>query len=155
VIVPLIMLAILYFAQRVSGAPGIHPDKRLSARAGFWAGLLIAVIFVMVSLSSITGPDLRVGETLPDFRFLPLVLGIFVGFALLFGAWIALPTRFLGVITMALSSTSSIALFAYLFIQYMHSWMLFWSLGAALGFLLFMIFFPQAIRQIFMPGMIH
>src|SRR5437762_7866859 len=103
VIVPLIMLAILYFSNRVARAEGIHPDKRLSARAGFWAGLLIAVIFVMVSLGSITGPDLRVGESLPDFSILPLMLGIFVGFALMFGAWIALPTRFLGVITMALS----------------------------------------------------
>src|SRR5688572_19352806 len=113
VIVPLIMLAILIFAHRISTAMGIHTDKRLSARAGFWAGLLIAVIFVMTMLAAITGPDLRVGETLPQFGFFPLMLGFLVGFAMLFGVWIALPTRFMGVITTALSAASSIALFSY------------------------------------------
>src|SRR5687768_3712323 len=116
IIVPLIMVAILVFAHRISGAMGIHADKRLSARAGFWAGLLIAVIFVMMMLGSITGPDLRFNEGLPNFGFIPLIMGIGVGFAMLFGVWIALPTRFMGVITTALSASSSIALFSYFFI---------------------------------------
>jgi hypothetical protein len=150
VIVPLIMLAMLVFGQRISQAPGIHPDKRLSARAGFWAGLLITLIYIIAMLNRISGPDMALQE-MPPFGIFSLLFGVLGGFALLFGVWIALPTRFMGVVTLAFSVVSSTALFSYLFIDDLHVWVMYWTLGAALGFLFFIIMFPRALRQIFNP----
>jgi hypothetical protein len=150
IIVPLIMLSMLIFGQRISQAPGIHPDKRLSARAGFWAGLLITLIYVIAMLGSISGPDLAL-QQMPAFQILSLGFGVLAGFALLFGVWVALPTRFMGVVTLAFSTVSSTALFSYIFINWLNVWVMYWTLGAALGFLFFIILFPRAIRQIFNP----
>jgi hypothetical protein len=101
-------------------------------------------------LGSISGPGLSF-DVLPGFRFLPLMLGLAAGFILLWGVWIALPTRFVGIVTLAVSATSSVALFSYIFIGSLHVWVMYWTLGAALGVLLFIVFFPTAIRQIFSP----
>lgn len=146
-IVPLILLSLLVFGERIGRAPALHSDKRLSARAGFWAGLVFTVIYVIASLGSIAPAGLGLGA-MPGFRLLPLLLGLAAGFILLWGVWIALPTRFLGLVTLALSTSSSVALFSYVFIGAMHGWVMYWTLGAALGMLLFTVFFPSAIRQI-------
>jgi hypothetical protein len=57
----------------------------------------------------------------------------------------------MGLITLAFSVVSSTALFSYIFIRELHVWVMYWTLGAALGFLFFIILFPRAIRQIFNP----
>jgi hypothetical protein len=148
VIVPLIMLTLLVFSQRISRGVGLDPDRRISARAGFWMGLLLTLIFVIAMLGNISGPSIRL-EDMPQFSILPLLMGTFAGFAMLFGIFLTLPTRFLGVIIIAMSALSSSALFSYFFIPFLHGWVLYWTLGAALGCLIFIVFFPGPMRQIF------
>lgn len=150
VVVPLIMVGLLLFGRQLAHAPAIrHSEKRLSARAGWYAGILLALIYLIANLGNIDGPDMSFNAGLPDFRFLALFFGIFAGFALLWGVWIAFPTRYLGLVTLALSSSSSIALLAYFFMRGLHSWVMYWALGAALGTLFYVIFFPGTMRKMF------
>jgi hypothetical protein len=48
-----------------------------------------------------------------------------------------------------LSATSSSALFTYVFLTTLRVSVLYWTLGAALGILLHVVFFPDSVRHVF------
>ncbi len=147
VILPSIILAVFAFAWIIASAART-PELRVSAWAGFWAGLLSFVIYVVSQLGEIRDPDSHFA-ILPGLLVLPVASGLAVGFVFLELVRLAVPTRLVGLITLALSATSTSALFTYFFINVLRVPVLYWTLGAALGILLHIVLFPQAVQYIF------
>jgi hypothetical protein len=146
VILPSIIVLLFGFAWVIANTAG-SPELRVSAWVGFFAGLVSFVIYVVSQLSLINDPDFRV-STLPGLLFLPLSAGLGAGFVFLWLVRVALPTRLVGILTLMLSGTSSSALFTYLFLTTMRVWVLYWTLGTALGILLHVMFFPESVEHI-------
>jgi hypothetical protein len=147
VILPMIMLAIFGFAW-VIGSSARNAELKVSAWAGFWAGLLAFVVYVVSQLGQIRDPTFQFA-TLPGLLLMPLACGLGAGFLFLGLVRIAEPTRLVGLITLTLAGTSSSALFTYVFINSMRVSVLYWTLGAALGILLHIVLYPSSIEHIF------
>ena len=94
VILPMIMCAIFTFAWIIAGSARTA-ELRVSSWAGFWAGLLSFVIYVVSQLSQIREPNLHY-VALPGLQFLPLGWGLTTGFVFLWIVRHAVPTRWSG-----------------------------------------------------------
>jgi hypothetical protein len=146
VILPLIMCAIFAFAWIIAGSAKTA-ELRVSSWAGFWAGLLSFVIYVVSQLSQIREPNLHYAA-LPDMQFLPLGWGLTTGFVFLWIVRHAVPTRLVGLITLMLAGSSTSAIFTYIFIDSLRVSVLYWTLGTALGILLHIVLFPSSVAHI-------
>lgn len=149
-IVPFILLSLLNMARRLAKTAR-GEDLRVSAWAGFWAGLVIFVILVISLLNQIYMPAVRI-EELPSIKMWPLLLGFVSGYCILLACRFAAPTRLIGLITLLLTSTSSSALFSYIFLDYLHAPMLYLTLGLAVGVLVHIAMFPASIKRVFVFG---
>lgn len=147
VVVPLIMLAFLIVSWLIRGGKAAS-SNRASANAGFWAGLVIFVIYVTSQLDILRDPDFDF-TALPGFLFEPSFSGLAAGFASLWVVKMMAPTRLVGVITLILSATSTSALFTYIFIESLRPAILYASLGTTLGVFLSIVFFPDNVKEIF------
>jgi hypothetical protein len=145
-ILPSIIILLFGFAWIIASTARL-PELKVSAWAGFFAGLVCFVIYVVSQLSLIHDPDFRV-STLPGLLAWPLGAGLAAGFVFLWLVRVALPTRLVGILTLMLSGTSSSALFTYLFLTTLRVWVLYWTLGTALGILLHVMFFPESVEHI-------
>jgi hypothetical protein len=149
VIVPLIMLAVFAFAC-VIACSARTPESKVSSWAGFCAGLVTFVVYVVSQLNDIREPDLR-SSALPGLLLTPLSLGLGAGFVFLGLVRLAVPTRLVGLITLALAASSTSAVFTYIFIDNLRVSVLYWTLGATLGILLHIVLFPTSVEHIFNP----
>ena len=147
VIVPCIMLALLIYSLSIAGSVK-DSELKTSAWAGFWAGLVIFVIYVVSQLNQIREPDFDF-STLPGLLFFPMALGFAIGFVFLWMVKAMVPIRLVGLITLLLSATSTSALFTYAFINSLRVSILYWALGTALGILLHIVLFPKSVRDLF------
>jgi hypothetical protein len=147
VILPLIMCAIFAFAWIIASSARTA-ELRVSSWAGFWAGLLSFVIYVVSQLSQIREPNLHY-VPLPGMQLLPLGWGLTTGFVFLWIVRHAVPTRLVGLITLMLAGSSTSAIFTYIFIDSLRVSVLYWTLGTALGILLHIVLFPASIAHIF------
>jgi hypothetical protein len=138
------MVALFVYAVRIA-ARADDPDLRRSAWAGFWAGLVILVLYIVSQSSRMRGPDLDI-STLPGLQPAPLLIGLTAGFVFLWMVRFLVPTRVVGLVTLLLSATSTCALFSYVFIDSLRLSVLYASLGAALGILLHIVVFPASLK---------
>jgi hypothetical protein len=150
VILPMIMCAIFTFAWIIAGSARTA-ELRVSSWAGFWAGLLSFVIYVVSQLGQIREPNLHYAA-LQGLQFLPLGWGLTTGFVFLWIVRHAVPTRLVGLITLMLAGSSTSAIFTYIFIDSLRVSVLYWTLGTALGILLHIVLFPASIAHIFPVG---
>ena len=150
VILPLIMFAIFAFAWIIANSTRTG-ELRVSSWAGFWAGLLSFVVYVVSQLSKIHEPRFQYAD-LPGMQLLPFGWGLSAGFVFLWFVRYAVPTRLVGLITLMLAGTSTSAVFTYVFIDTTRVPVLYWTLGTALGILLHIVLFPSSIVHIFPPG---
>jgi hypothetical protein len=149
-ILPLIMIAIFVFAWIIASSAR-SAELRVSSWAGFWAGLLSFVIYVVSLLAQIREPNFRYA-LLPGLQLLPLGWGLTTGFVSLWIVRHAVPTRLVGIITLMLAGSSTSAVFTYIFIDSLRVSVLYWTLGTALGILLHIVLFPTSIAYIFPLG---
>jgi hypothetical protein len=147
VIQPLIMGALFTFAWIIASTARTG-ELKVSSWAGFWAGLMTFVIYVVSQLTQIQEPKLQF-ENLPGMQFLELGWGITTGFVFLWVVRHAVPTRLVGLLTLMLAGSSTSALFTYVFINPARVSVLYWTLGTALGILLHIVLFPTSIAHIF------
>ena len=150
VILPLIMFAIFAFAWIIANSARTA-ELRVSSWAGFWAGLLSFVVYVVSQLSQIQEPKLQYAD-LPGLQLLPFGWGLSTGFVFLWFVRHAVPTRLVGLITLMLAGTSTSAVFTYVFIDSTRVPVLYWTLGMALGIILHIVLFPSSIVPIFPPA---
>ena len=147
VILPLIMCAIFTFAWIIAGSAKTA-ELRVSSWAGFWAGLLSFVIYVVSQLGQIREPNLQY-SALPGLQLLPLGWGLTTGFVFLGIVRHAVPTppggahhpharrdQHLGHLHLHLHRQSRVSV-------------LYWTLGTALGILLHIVLFPASIAAHF------
>ncbi len=146
VVVPCVLLGIFGFSIAIVGRTPKGP-VRTSANAGFWAGLLLFVIYIVSQLGKLKEPNLNF-TNLPGIELIPTAIGLVLGFLFLWGVRFIAPSPMVGLLSLVLSAASLSALYSYIFIESLRSAMLFLTLGAALGALLHVVFFPQSIRDV-------
>jgi hypothetical protein len=115
VILPAIMFAIFAFAW-VIASTARSAELNVSSWAGFWAGLVTFVIYVVSELGRIREPNLHF-SALPGLLLRPLGWGLGAGFAFLWLVRDVVPTRLVGLITLMLAASSTPAMFTYIFID--------------------------------------
>ncbi len=148
-IIPMIMLAIFSFSWLIA-RKARTPELRISAWAGFWAGLLAFVVYAVSELGQIKDPTFRF-TALPGFMLMPLACGLSAGFVFLGLVRLAEPTRLVGLITLTLAGTSASAFFTYIFLESLRVSVLYWTLGASLGILLHIVLYPSSIEHLYGP----
>jgi hypothetical protein len=110
--------------------------------------LVTFLIYAVSQLEQIDDPDFRV-STLAGLLLTPLFSGLVVGFAFLWLVRVALPTRFVGILTLMLTTSSTSAMFSYVFLSTLRVTVLYWTLGSALGILLHAVLFPESLQHVF------
>ncbi|MGA6165988.1 hypothetical protein [Amycolatopsis magusensis] len=121
---------------------------RLSAYAGLGIGFMTFVIYYMISGD--LGAASRAGLTSLSFAWLPITLGLAVGFTVLWVAEKAAQLRagLQGLITMFLTATSSIALFGYFYDSPMRNFIVLFAASTTVGILLYFVFFSHRVRKL-------
>jgi hypothetical protein len=110
--------------------------------AGFWAGIVAALIYIISQLNNAVTPDFRSGF-LPDFNLLPIAIGALAGFILLAIVGVFDKSPVVGLLALILSAASSSALFSYFFLPNFRDVVLYVALGTAFGALLYKVFSPM------------
>jgi hypothetical protein len=146
VILPSIMFALFVFAWIIASTAKTA-ELKVSSWAGFWAGLVTFVTYVVSQLRHIEEPNFDYSK-LPGFMVLPLGSGLAAGFVFLWLVRQLVPTRLVGLITLMLAASSTSAVFTYIFIHTLRVPVLYCTLGTALGILLHIVLFPSSIEHI-------
>jgi hypothetical protein len=149
VIVPIVILAILALAIRIISSVS-DSDNEVSAKAGFWAGLLLFVVYVVSQLATLENITFTSDyfNYMPQFNILTTVIGSVIGFASLAGMSYLIPTRVVGLVTLLLTCASTSALFNYIFIENDRNLVMCFAVGTLVGALIYMVVFPTPFREI-------
>ena len=142
-IVPGIILAALLFSIIIIRRT-CQDERGTSARAGFWAGILLMIVFVISRWHTVESPTFSL-KSLPSLNFGSAGLGLIVGFMFLWIVRFLLPTRMVGLISLILSAASTTGLYAYVFVESLRGTILFLALGIAFGALLHIVLFPNSV----------
>ena len=137
-LVPIILGIILFYGVSLSPSDSSY---RSSTRAGKLSGLIMFVIFVI----SQKNRPMKWSFSIPNYglEFIPLLLGVIIGFVFSRVINILLKTRLAGIVAMFLISGSLITIYTYVFLASYRSTLVFIVLGIALGNLLEILFFER------------
>jgi uncharacterized metal-binding protein len=143
-VVPAILVALLIFGMIIVRRTS-YDERRTSARAGFWAGLVLFIGYVISQSHTLKMPA-SIFRYLPGLDLFPAGIGFVIGFLFLWGVRFLLLTRMVGLVSLILSYVSTSSLYSYIFIDAFRNKILFLALGFAFGALLHMVFFPSSIK---------
>ncbi len=143
-IVPGILLAVLFFSVIIIRSTS-QDERGTSARAGFWAGILLMIVFVISQWHNVKTPSFSL-KSLPSLNLESAGIGLMIGFLFLWIVRFLLPTRMVGLISLVLSAASTTGLYVYVFVESLRSTILFLALGIAFGALIHIVLFPNSIR---------
>lgn len=145
VLVPLIMLALWFYAISIlSRSP--EGDRKTSARAGFWAGMVLCAVFIVSQLQGVREPTFSLGPVV-TLSLVAIGFGLGLGFVFLLIVRFIAPTPVVGLLTLILASASSITLYSYFLIPELRRSVASLALGFALGALLHLVFFPSSAKS--------
>ncbi len=149
IIVPVVILAVLTLAIRITQSAS-DIDLKVSARAGFWAGLLLFVVYIVSQLATLQNTDftLQYFNYQPQFNLFVTIAGVVAGFAVLSGIKFLIPTRLVGLVTLFLTWGSTSALFSYIFIETTRDLVMCFALGFIVGVLIYIMVFPAPFQEI-------
>ncbi len=145
VVVPLIMVALFILALVIAGRVS---SNKASAWSGFWAGLVVFVVYIVSQLNTLRDPVFSSAQ-LPGFQFIPLLIGAVAGYLFLWLARLLADTSLVGFTTLLLAASSTSALFTYIFIDSLRVFVLYLTLGIALGILIHIILDSGALDEVF------
>lgn len=114
-VIPAILLALLIFSMIIVRRTS-YDERRTSARAGFWAGLVLFVGFVISQSHTLKMPA-SIFRYLPALDLIPAGIGFMIGFLFLWGVRFLLTTRMVGLVSLILSAVSASGLYSYIFID--------------------------------------
>jgi len=143
-VVPAIFVAVFIFGIIIVKRTA-YDERRTSARAGFWAGLVLFIGYVISQSHTLKMPA-SIFRYLPELDLLPAAIGFVIGFLFLWGVRFLLLTRMVGLVSLILSAVSTSGLYSYVFIDTLRDKMLFAALGFAFGALLHIVIFPSSIK---------
>jgi hypothetical protein len=146
IIVPFILIGIFSFSRLImkNVASG---ENRISAKAGFWAGLVLFIIYFIYEIPLFKTPEFIKITTL-GINIFGIIIGSFLGFFFLFVVKRWIPTRIVGFVVMFLAFSSTSALYSYVFIQTFNRFLLSLTLGVGFGALLHITLWPKSIHEI-------
>ncbi len=147
ILVPFIFLG-LFMLSRSIVEKAKKGEHQLSTRAGFWAGLIAFVIFLIYELPSIKYPDFASVSSI-NISFWFLIISSVAGYFFLHFLKLMIPTRIAGFVVLFFVFCSLSALFSYYFIQSINDVLMSLSLGLAFGVLVHIIIAPKMINDIF------
>jgi hypothetical protein len=147
IVVPAILFGLFILSSSIvkKAKSGEH---KLSTQAGFWAGMITFVIFLIYELPLIRFPYFN-SVSLIDMSLWMLLLSTVGGYFFLHILKLTIPTRIAGFVVLLLVFCSLSALFNYFFIQSINDILMSMSLGLALGVLIHIILEPKTINIIF------
>jgi hypothetical protein len=145
VVVPVIMLSMLGLGVFVTMR--VPRSFKLSALAGFAAGLVIFAIYFVSEFSNFRSPSLGL-NAVPTFKPVPIIAGAAIGFGLLLLARFLEVARagLVGLFIMFLVATSSTAVFSYFFNSPLRADTVFLALGCLGGLLVYVVLFSDSVR---------
>jgi len=143
-VVPAIFIALLIFGLIIVKRTA-YDERRTSARAGFWAGLVLFIGYVTSQSHSLKMPA-SIFRYLPELDLLSATVGFIIGFFFLWGVRFLLLTRMVGLVSLILAALSTSGLYSYIFIDGLRNKILFIALGFVFGSLLHIVFFPGSIK---------
>jgi hypothetical protein len=143
-IVPGVLLAVLFFSIIIVRCTS-QDDRGTSAKAGFWAGILLMIGFVISRWHTVKSPAFTL-KPMPSLNLESAGLGLIMGFLFLWIVRFLLPTRMVGLTSLILSAASTSGLYAYVFVESLRGTILFLALGIAFGALLHIVLLPSSIR---------
>lgn len=148
IIIPAILLGLLILSWRVSRTPADHPHAHTSNVLALWLGLVLFVITVTLDITSgFLGPSDRVDAYSQPLLY--IILGCAIGMLLMGLVDRFASTRGAPVFVTAISASSLISLYAYLFIDYLRQPLVLLALSILAGCLVYAVFFPEKIAQFF------
>ena len=146
IVIPVILGGLFYVG--ISIVKNIAQDEnKISAQAGFWAGLILFIVYFIYLIPLFKPPNFSKITTL-EINIVGVIIGCILGIVFLFIIKYSLPKRIVGFVVMFLTMSSSAALYSYIFIQTFNKFMVSSTLGFAFGSLLHMIIWPNSIYSI-------
>jgi len=125
-----------------------EPERKLSARAGWWAGLVLFGFFLIYQASDFRFSSIN--QTPLTVHIPSALIGFGAAVIVLWSLKSWLTSKAIGIITMFLSFSGSICLYSYLFIRIHNGILLSATLGIALGCLIYLVIFPKDWDRIFL-----
>lgn len=150
ILVPLIMVGLVVMARSLLHRSK-HEERRTAARAGWWAGMVLFFVYFLAGLPSFRTPVPGEPITL-GIGIWPLVIGVALGFAALWATGRFAPNRVIGFVVLLLTFAGLAVFHTYVFIDATTEPFLSVLLGAALGALLHMMVFPDAMGDLLGEG---
>lgn len=148
IVVPVIMFSLIVFG-RIIAHKLRDTKKKVSANAGWWAGLILFVFFFIYHMPSISIPQISLASTTISMPIPGGISGTIIGIVLL---WLLKPLiqkHAVGILTLILSSTGATSLFSYFLIRNINHFILSGILGLAFGTLLHLVIFPDNAHSLF------
>lgn len=146
VVVPGIMLTMLSAGFVV--AARAKDQSRLSARAGVGGGLVLFAIYFVTTTDSSRPPAFGLDSHF-DASWLPEIGGFVGGFGVLAVVQATrLLSGFVGLLTLFLASTSSIALYGYFFASPSRDFAVSFALCSLFGMILYVVLFGKGVREL-------
>lgn len=146
-VVPSIMVGLIVVGRSIVKR-AVEGENKVTARAGWWAGLVLFVIYFIYKLPSFQIPEIIIDRTL-ELNLRGVILGTLVGFVLLWILKICISSRVVGFIILFLVFSGTSLLYSYFFIRTFNDILLSSTLGIAFGVLLHIIVMPKSIQDIF------
>lgn len=155
--IPFILVIIFYFSWKLAGGVTSGEKNLRSAKLGFWAGLVVLVLFVII----VNPPTGKSAFTIQEHDPRPIDVFIYTAVGLLVGSvmlgsigylqdkkprpnWVR--TSFLlGVVFLIAVTATTIALYGYIFIDHIQSEIAFITCGVMLGALVLLIYKPDVV----------
>lgn len=143
ILVPLIMVGLVVVARTVV-TRATDPDRLTAARAGWWAGLLLFLLYFIHTLPDFRPPD-PMGTSGLGVHGWGTLLGAAAGFAFLWGLSFLSAARVGGLVVLLLTVAGLASLHTYVFLESRGEWLVGGVLGGALGALLHLVVFPGSL----------
>jgi len=143
VLIPLI-LAGLVLVGRSLVTRTRNEERRTAARAGWWAGLILFFLYFVHQLPAFRPPGPGV-ESAIQVSVWGVVLGVGLGFLLLWGLSFLSAARVIGFLVLLLTFAGLASLHSYLFLEDRGQAFIGGTLGMALGGLLHTMVFPGSL----------
>ena len=132
----------LYMLSRSIVVRAKKGEHKLSTRAGYWAGLIAFVIFLISELPSIKYPNFTSVYSI-NIYFWVLLISSVAGYFFLHFLKLTIPTRIAGFVVLLIVFSSLSALFSYYFIQSINDVCMSLSLRLAFGVFIHIIVVPK------------
>jgi hypothetical protein len=147
IIVPAIMIILIILEKKIAENLE-NPNNQLSARAGWWGGLILSVFFIISQFPSYTAPSLLFDISMKT-SLVGGLCGIVIGFVHLWIFKILTSSRAIGILTLLFTLVGSVFLISYFFIRTNNDFIFSAILGLALGEFLHVIIFPEDFEEIY------